>query len=244
MSRLTINCRGLAFLSKIMIIIVILGLSTLFLTLFLPVILKPTSPCNGRDIGELIANTMEGSLRSSSSCSLNGNCLIEVSSSSRYEVKIIINEREEIVVEQPKTFIRINGSYEVFNQGLAVRNHTSTPPICISYCVNSSIHVRPLIYYSIGDIEEYSKKFMVLKILIPVLNIQKLKSRAGSVTINFLPENSTVKEYVRFFSTPTSASLIINGLQILTYKFSPYSNYQGLIVRIIIQKIFVNLIGS
>ena len=241
---LNINHRGLAFLSKIMIITIVLGLSTLFLTLLLPITLKPTSSCTGRDIGELIANTMEGGLRFSSSCSLDENCLIEVSSLGNYEVRIVVDGREEIIVKQPKTFIRINGSYEVFNQDLAVRNYTNTPPICISYCINSSIYVRPLVYYSMGDIEEYGKKLTVLKIIIPLLNIHGLNSRVGSVTINFLPGNSTIKEYIRFFSTPTSTSLTINGLQVLTYSFSPYTGSQGLIVRIVIQRILVNLIGG
>ena len=243
MLRQAISCRGITSLSKITLITTVLVLSTLFLTLLLPITIKPNNPCAGRDIGEIIANTMEGGLRFSSSCILDKCRLVEFSSSGSYEVRIVVDGREEIFEKQPKTLIRVYGLYEVFNQELADRNCTDTSPICVSYCINSSIHVKPLVQYSKGEVEEYGKKLVMLRITIPVLNIHGVSSRAGNVAINFLPANPTVKEYMRFFSVPTSASLIINGLKVLTLSFSPY-DYQGLIVRIVVQKVIVNLVGE
>lgn len=242
------NCKGLAPLSKIMLITIVLGVSTLLLTLLLPITVEPVgSRIAGRDVGELVANAMESGFKSSSSCSLGGSRLVvEVSSFSHYEVRVVVTGREEIVENQPITFIRIYGLSEVFNQELASRNCTCNPPICISYCVDSSsgIYVRPLVQYSKGDVEEHGRRLLVLKVVIPVLRVQGLSAGAGDVTINFLSGNSTVKEYMRFFSSPTSASLIINGLPVLTCSFSPYTGYQGLIVRVSVQQVLVNLVSG
>jgi hypothetical protein len=243
MFRLAKSRGGIAPLSKITLITASIILSTIFLTLLLPITIKPSSSCSGRDIGEVVASTMEGGLRFSSSCILSRCRLVEFSSFGSYEVKIVIDGREEIVEKQPKTLIRIYGPYELFNQELADRNYTDASPICVSYCINSSVHVRPLVQYSRGDVEEYGRRLIVLRITIPVLSIQGLSSRVGDVTINFLPLNSTVKEYMRFFSFPTSALLIINGFKVLTLSFSP-RDYQGLIIRIAVQRVVVNLVGE